>query len=407
MEINGLKIVGTAAIVAGLMTSAFFAGGIATGDKSSADPEPAATVEVVDQDKGVDNGIVLVGDEQDKTAETEEADQTPEEPETNEPAPPAPAPVEPTPAPAVEPTPLPPTPEPTPVNEAPYVVSISPEDGDTGISPAANVKVVFSESMDKASVQAAFNLSTGNCGAFSWNGDATVMTFDPCGDWSYGSEVEVELYDSAADKLGLGMGDEFGSSFKVIRKVTETLYSDGAYDGYVSAPPVLTLLNPVVASQTITVGTWHRGFLSFDLDDLPEDLTQIVAAEVGVYQVSHSAGAYGLDTGKLMIQSVSYGSLGTSDWGKAAIPFCNGLCMVPFPTDWVLSATSANNLKKADVLGAVMQDWSNRQAQGELSQFRIKFQAENNGMGPNSWAKFASGDSVVNRPFLTITYLVP
>jgi hypothetical protein len=37
----------------------------------------------------------------------------------------------------------------------------------------------------------------------------------------------------------------------------------------------------------------------------------------------------------------------------------------------------------------------------------MKFQAENNGMGPSIWAKFASGDSVAKRPMLTITYLAP
>ncbi len=403
MELNGLKIIGTAVIAAGLMSGAFLAGSLVTGDKTGAEPEaqPTATIEAVQKDD-TDGDVVLVGDEQGATKDAiDEAD-------GSQPQQPAPAPVEPTVAP-VEPTPAPfePTPEPAPLNEAPFVVSISPDDGVNGVAIDANIVVTFSEAMDKATAQAAFNLSTGNCGAFSWNGDATVMTFDPCASWAYGTEVEVEIYESAADKLDLAMGEEWGSSFKVIRKITETLYSEGAYDGHVFAPPVLTFINPVVSSDTFAVGTWSRGFLSFDLGDLPEDLTRIVAAEVGVYQLSHAAGAYGLDTGKVMIQSVSYGSLGTSDWNMTAIPFCNGLCLAPTPTDWVLSSSSANNLKKASVVGAVMQDWEHRAERGERSQFRIKFQSENNGFGPSIWAKFASGDSVSKRPFLTVTYLVP
>jgi hypothetical protein len=389
------------------MTGAFLAGGVATGGKSGAEPEPEPTaiVEAVATDD-TDDGIVLVGDEQDEDEDTAGETAQPQQPQA--PVAPTTAPVEPTPAPpVVEPTPAPPTPEPTPVNEAPFVVSINPEDGANGIEIDANIVVTFSEAMDKASAQAAFNLSTGNCGAFSWNGDATVMTFDPCGDMAYGVEVDVKVYDSAADKLGLAMGDEFESSFRVIRKLTETLYSQAGYDGHIFAPPVLTLINPVSSSSSMSVGTWSRGFLSFDLSNLPEDLTKILAADVRVFQTGHHASAYGLDTGRLMIQSVSYGSLNLSDWNKAAIPFCNGLCVVPLPTEWTLSDSAADGWKNVDVIGAVMQDWGDRDARGERSQFRMKFQVENNGMGPSIWAKFASGDSVAKRPMLTITYLAP
>jgi hypothetical protein len=420
MENKGLKIIGTAVVVAGLMGGAFLAGGLTSGDsKSGAEPElePTAVVEAV-EDEDTDEDIVLVGDEQDETEDEEaqapETSQAVEETESTQntgnqdqgPVAPPPAPVEPTPAPpVVEPTPAPPTPEPTPVNEAPYVVSISPEDDAIGVALEASIVVTFSEPMDKATAQAALNLSTGNCGAFAWNGDATEMTFTPCGAFAYGDEVEVEIYDSASDLLGLGMDDEFDSEFRVLRQSTLQLRSEDAYDGNVFGPGIFILGSKAVSEgQYFGVGTWVRGFLSFDLSDLPEDLVEIQSATVNVKQSSHQAGAY--TGGSLLIESVTYGSLTSDDWGMApnTLPCPFIFCLTP-----IVSMDAADGWKSVEMAGYVRADWEHREDRDYNSQFRLRFLNDcGDGSCPSVSAQFVSGQgNGVSRPYLYITYTHP
>jgi len=409
MKVNGFKVIGTAVIAAGLMTGAFLAGGLTNSGKSGAEPElePTAVVAAVDEDDTGED-IILVGDKQDDTAETpappEQPAPAPVEP-TPAPAQPAPAPVEPTPAP-VEPTPAPvePTPEPEPVNAAPYVVSINPDDGNDGVEIDANIIVTFSESMDKATAQAALNVSTGNCGAFSWNGDSTVMTFNPCADWAYGTDVEVEVYDSAADTDGLGMDDEFDSDFMVLRQSTMKLWSEDAYDGHVYGPGVFVFGDKAVADgQYFTVGTWSRGFLSFDLSQLPSDVAEITSASVNVKQDSHQAGAYTNATGSLLIESVAYDTLTIGDWGMTPNVVCY-LCLIP-----ILSSDASNGWKTANVLGYVRGDWEHREDRDYNSQFRLRFSNDcGDGSCPSVSAKFIAGKGVgVVRPYLYVTYTHP
>jgi Bacterial Ig-like domain len=400
MEINGLKVVGTGVIVGALMTSAFL-GGIATRGKSSANPEPTPTVAAVTKDD-TNGNVVLVGDGQDESKPEAEAAATQAPSQPQQPASPAPAPVEPTVTP-LEPTPVPASP--TPVNEPPYVVAISPEDGDAGISPNADIVVTFSEPMDKASAQAAFNLSTGNCGAFSWSAADTVMTFDPCADWDYGTDVAVDIYDGAADDLDLGMEGDFASSFKVLQQSTLKIYSEDAYDGYVYAPGVFVFGDKSIADgHTFNVGTWTRGFVSFDLSDLPEDLVQIQSAKVNLKQKSHQAGAYGPATGSLLIESVTYGTLTNGDWGMDANSSGCFICLLP-----ILSSDASDGWKSMEMSGWVQADWDHRDERDYNSQFRLRF---NNDCGDGACAsvsaEFYSGMGAgVVRPYMLVTYTHP
>jgi len=409
VENKGLKIIGTAVVVAGLMTGAFFAGGVATGGKSGAEPEIVPTLtaaQPAEAENDEDSGIVLVGDNDEPSEDVVDEPEQPETPQQPQaPVAPTTTPVEPTPAPpVVEPTPAPPAPEPTPVNEAPFVVSIGPADGEDGIEVDANIVVTFSEAMDKAAAQAAFNLSTGNCGAFSWNGDATVMTFDPCASWAYGTEVEVEVYDSAEDEDGLAMADDFDSEFMVLRQTTTKIWSDDAYDGHVYAPGAFVLGDKsVVDGGIIRVGTWSRGFLSFDLDELPEDLVDIQSATVNIKQKSHQAGAYTNATGWLMLDSVYYNTLTNGDWGLAANSIPCWICVVPY-----LSTDGTDTWKQIEMAGYVRVDWENRDDQDYLSQFRLRFANDCNGNCPSVSADFYSGKGAgVVRPYLYVTYTHP
>jgi hypothetical protein len=59
------------------------------------------------------------------------------------------------------------------VNAAPSVVAATPSDGQIGVGLSPKVQVTFSEPMDKASVEAAFQMvAPVMAGTFSWNSAA-------------------------------------------------------------------------------------------------------------------------------------------------------------------------------------------------------------------------------------------
>jgi hypothetical protein len=90
---------------------------------------------------------------------------------------------------------------------APLISTVSPSDGATGLATTSSVTAVFSEPMDRASVQSAFSLIRASDGApisgsFSWSGDA--MTFRPtglAGGTSYAARVRVGALDARGNSL--------------------------------------------------------------------------------------------------------------------------------------------------------------------------------------------------------------
>src|SRR5262245_6114784 len=102
------------------------------------------------------------------------------------PAPPATATAAP---PAATASPAPATPTPVP-NARPEILEVVPADGAIGIALNANVRVTFSEPMDKGSVESAFKLTNpALAGAFSWDVEARVMTFNPNSNMTYGTNA--------------------------------------------------------------------------------------------------------------------------------------------------------------------------------------------------------------------------
>lgn len=414
MENKGLKVIGTAVVVAGLMTGTFL-GGLTIGDKSGAEPEIIPTSAETQIETSVakeDGAIVLVGDEE-EVAEEADAIHGYKDVEPTEEATGEEALVQVTPAP-VETTPALPTPAAAPVNETPYVVSISPADDAVGVSPSANIVVTFSEAVDKTSAKAALDLSTSNCGAFSWDSDSTAMTFDPCADWAYGTEIQVKVGDVVADLEGQEMGNVFVSEFRVLRQTTQKLYSDPEADGYVwrSGNPRAgnTEYHVDAESSFIRLYSWSKGYLSFRLGNLPEDLIEIQSARVYAWQGWSGASAYA-DSRNVLIESVTFGQL-TEDANNAAPhSLCAVVCLGSPPRHKVFSESDEIGWRSVDMLIAVRADWNERYDRSHKSQFRLQVSdhcsGSNSECGQNGVA-FESAEGIrVHRPYLLITYLHP
>jgi hypothetical protein len=115
---------------------------------------------------------------------------------------------------------------------SPYVTAVSPLDGATGVSVAANVSVTFSEQMDHDLTENAFSLTDGGTtvgGDFSWNGE--TMTFNPTSDLKYGTAYAVIVDTTATDTSGNPLdpfpADIFTSSFTTVEGNNAPVLSAG------------------------------------------------------------------------------------------------------------------------------------------------------------------------------------
>jgi hypothetical protein len=123
---------------------------------------------------------------------------------------------------------------------------------------------------------------------------------------------------SAEDESGLEMAADFESDFRILQQSTIKLRSVDAYDGYVYAPNIQAQEHAVSEGQTFFVGTWSRGFLTFDLSEMPQNAIDIEEAELRIKQKDHQDGAYETPgTGGLSVWTVHYGTLTNDDFNKA------------------------------------------------------------------------------------------
>jgi len=102
--------------------------------------------------------------------------------------------------------------------QAPTVATVEPLGGAAGVAVGRNIVVGFSEAVDRSSAQGAFALRRAGStlklgGAFSWNPDSTVMTFDPWSNLAGNASYAVSVLASVRDSAGNVMAGAFASAF--------------------------------------------------------------------------------------------------------------------------------------------------------------------------------------------------
>lgn len=319
-----------------------------------------------------------------------------------------------------------------PDTTAPTVSSTTPATGQQGVLRRPGIQVSFSEAMDKASAQAAFQISSPsgfNSGVFSWNAAGTVMTFTSDSTFAYGQNVSWRVTTAAKDLAGNAMTADVTRTFRVRRQSTLKLFSVAGLDGSVSntgnvlTAPAFIVPDGIVGD--LSDNTYRRGFLSFDLSSLPSDLIQITTASLSVNQANVSGNPY-TDLGKLMAESVNYSSsLTAADFETTILQ--TRQCPIPLPFSSlgletqqlidlcplkderrVLSSTTTLGFKSTTATLKVQDDWTNRAARGNRSQYRLKFENNVSTDGQADLVIFGTGDSSADfKPFLEITYEHP
>ncbi|TLZ58816.1 MAG: hypothetical protein E6K16_08050, partial [Methanobacteriota archaeon] len=93
----------------------------------------------------------------------------------------------------------------------PAAIMGSPRGGGTNLTPT--ITVTFSEPMNRASAEAAFNITPDMNGAFSWSTDSRVMTFIPARSLQGGKDHFVSIDSSARDVAGNSMSQPYSFTF--------------------------------------------------------------------------------------------------------------------------------------------------------------------------------------------------
>jgi hypothetical protein len=224
---------------------------------------------------------------------------------------------------------------------APTIVSVLPDDGAGGVAEDAQIIITFSEAMDKAATQQAYQSATAGLKAsevtFSWNADGTVLTITPNELLEYAAvtapdadanEYAFSLSSVAADKAGNELeGADY--SFTTLKRVTQTIVRDAVNTGtirkYVSDATYHGGADSTVScgyrGGASTAG-YIRGFWSYGLagSGIPAALTlekatlELTFTDVMRTNSDDSVSNIGFPVmKKAFVSQVNYGVIGETD----------------------------------------------------------------------------------------------
>lgn len=129
----------------------------------------------------------------------------------------------------------------------PAVVEVSPTDGGVTDDLHTPVRVLFSEHMDKTSVQRGFSIDPEADGIFSWGSSGDRFSYRPTEELIWQQQYTVTLDAAVCDLQGNGLGEEFSFSFKL---------------GSDSIPPALQRISNSEGTLSVNRDDPDDGFLS-------------------------------------------------------------------------------------------------------------------------------------------------
>lgn len=284
--------------------------------------------------------------------------------------------------------------------DGPTVLSVSPEDGATGVAGDAVITLVFSRAMDRDSVKAAWSseeLPVGEV-AFTWNqaGDTLTVTPDATLPMAEGSGEDPDavvartfafaIGTGATDTDGLRLAAAFDAGFATLRRLelevpyhaplSDCRYSDGS----------ATVGDEVLYAGDDSDTRQIKMVVSFALPELPADAVIQRAIFLSDQRGTTPGEDVYQDLGDLRLAHVRFTTLSTS-FTAAALGIQN-----------LLSDDDAPGPRSVTVTRAIADDFADDRT---YAQFRAEFPTATDGDSLGDIAAFERPDFA-----LSLTYLV-
>ncbi|MCA9839732.1 MAG: Ig-like domain-containing protein [Trueperaceae bacterium] len=290
----------------------------------------------------------------------------------------------------------------------PAVVSVDPPDGATGVKDDASIVIAFSEKMNQAATEDAFQRSINFPDAsvtYNWNAEGTILTIQPNDflDYAAGDDPSIPaitysfgFVDTAKDLAGNSL-EPFSSSFSTLKVIVTSIYATASLDGDIlGIAPAFVYPDSAVIRVGETGDSVARGYFSFDLTGIPAG---VVTDEVRLIINKEGVEGNPYEFSSMSLDHVIYGSsLSEDDYDT---PILADLGIFDSSSDPVGYLSS-------DVTLAINNDLANREIRGNRSQYRLSFRDYNMEKGPANLVTFTSSEGPEGqRPFLNIVYYLP
>jgi hypothetical protein len=258
------------------------------------------------------------------------------------------------------------------VEEPPQVISTSPANGEIGVPIDAVIVVTFSEPMDEAATEAAWqsdDLPAADV-TMSWNEAGDELTITPNEPLLYAEGDNPDTLDplsyaatigaSARNLAGDTLEEPFTLEFSTVRSIVySTLEAEPDLTGHLLQGSNNPNTNFIWVGDNAT-NLAYKGFVSIDLAGLPDDVIAFSQATLFVNHGGVAAGTPYDDLGVVNVVPIDYEDLDQDAF--SATPWIDvGL---------LFSNSTASGWRTLDVVGFLEQSY---EGDTGLSQFRLEF----------------------------------
>ncbi len=219
---------------------------------------------------------------------------------------------------------------------APTILEVLPEDGAVGVAADEPIVVRFSEPMDKAATQAAYQSADIPAGAvtFSWNDAGDELTISPNDPLAYAEGTSATTTDAlnytftmtsaAESEDGVSLEDDTQASFSTLRRLSLSYSQDTDLSGRVRDLGGSLLLAGSYSLGDNSINDTGRGFVTFDVSSLPEGPVTVEDANLHARFTSVQGNPF-IDLGAVVYQQINYGVFNDALFDLEPIGSASGL----------------------------------------------------------------------------------
>lgn len=270
--------------------------------------------------------------------------------------------------------------EPPPAPVGPVIVEVSPADGAGSVANDVNIVLRFSEPMDRAATEAAYQSEgiPSSSVFFFWSNDDTTLTIVPAAPLEYPSGSDPVLVEprrlsyfvsaSATSRAGQQLARPYEFSFVLLRQVQLSVFAvqnrdlSGSFrsnDTYGAGQCARNQVNMCVGDVRVgRENDEYRGFISFELGELPESMVGLTATLN--LEITGMSGNPFAGLGGLVLEHTRFDAIGLDAFESGPLA----------EVGLIASSGATGTAIAADVSSAIVDDLS----EGGLSQYRLRFE---------------------------------